>query len=408
MPRMRTVTRGIVLIASTALAVSACTPPLPPDVLAAKAENQITCQTGNADVSVPEDFVGAMDAVGFSLSGVCPEQTITEAVDQTDAKLRLVDHTPTKDDVAAFTAEACPTSPVIVVPAFAYAVALSYDVIGLEGMVLTPQAIAGMLDGSVTSWEDPLIQDANSDYDLTGLPDISVLSLEEPSGAVEAMTAWLSSEDPAAWPGGVGGTVSTGTTFPTQLELLDELLLTEGTVAVLPAFAAVTNGLPVASVPVQDLVISPDDTQLLKVGSGATTITVDESGNIYASPAIGGVPVEGNFDIAASKIVLAEGQPLIGWPIMGYAHLLVCDDPSDPMALSTAQYILRLAGQGSLETFGVTPLPEPIRIQTFKPLKVTVNLDEADSQSPAPGGSQAPASESPASEAPVPESPAEF
>ena len=144
------------------------------------------------------------------------------------------------------------------------------------------------------------------------------------------------------------------------------------------------NALPVAGVPVQDLVVSPDDTQLLKVGSGATTITVDEAGNIFASPAIGGVPVEGNFDIAASKIVLAEGQPLIGWPIMGYAHLLVCDDPTDPLPLSTAQYVVRLAGQGSLETFGVTPLPEPIRIQTFKPLKITVNLDELGSESPAP------------------------
>ena len=387
MPRMSSMTRGIVLVVGAALAVSACTPPLPPDVLAAKAENQITCQTGSADVSVPEDFAGVMDSVGFALAGVCPDQAIVEAVDQPDAKLRLIDRTPTKDDLAAFTAEACPTSPVIVVPAFSYAVALSYDVIGLEGIVLTPQAIAGMLDGSVTSWEDPLIQDANPDYDLTLLPDISVLSLEQPSGAVEAMTAWLSAEDPTAWPGGVSGTLSTGTTFATQFELLDELLLTEGTVAVLPAFAAVNNALPVAGVPVQDLVVSPDDTQLLKVGSGATTITVDEAGNIYASPAIGGVPVEGNFDIAASKIVLAEGQPLIGWPIMGYAHLLVCDDPTDPLPLSTAQYVVRLAGQGSLETFGVTPLPEPIRIQTFKPLKITVNLDELGSESPSPAAS---------------------
>jgi hypothetical protein len=52
---------------------------------------------------------------------------------------------------------------------------------------------------------------------------------------------------------------------------------------------------------------------------------------------------------------------------------MVCDDPSQPLALSTAQYVVRLAGQGSLETFGVTPLPEPIRVQTFPALKVTVS-----------------------------------
>ena len=50
---------------------------------------------------------------------------------------------------------------------------------------------------------------------------------------------------------------------------------------------------------------------------------------------------------------------------------MVCDDPADPLPLSVAQYVVRLAGQGALETFGVTPLPEPIRIQTFAPLKVT-------------------------------------
>jgi hypothetical protein len=41
-------------------------------------------------------------------------------------------------------------------------------------------------------------------------------------------------------------------------------------------------------------------------------------------------------------------------------------------AWSAAQFLERLAGQGSLETFGVTPLPEPIRVQTFAPLKVVV------------------------------------
>jgi phosphate transport system substrate-binding protein len=400
---MTTTTRGIVLVAVAGLAVAACTPPLPPDVLAAQAETNITCQPGNLEVSVPEDFLGSMDAVGAGLTGVCPDQSITEFVDDPNATLRIVDTAPTPEEVAEFSATACAGNPAIVVPAFAYAVAMSYDIIGLEGIVFTPQAIAGMLDGSVTSWEDPLITEPNSDYDLTLLPPVSVLSVEAPQGSVEAMTTWLTQEAPEAWPAGVTGTIETGTKFATQSELIGELTLTEGTVAVIPAFSAVNNGMPVASVPVQDLVISPDDTQLLKVGAGATTITTDEAGNMLASPAIGGVPVEGNFDLASSKIVLAEGQPLVGWPIMGYAHMLVCDDPADPLALFTAQYVVRLAGQGALETFGVTPMPEPIRIQTFTPLKVTASVT-ADGDSAVPAES-APAVSAPAESAPA-ESPA--
>jgi hypothetical protein len=135
-----------------------------------------------------------------------------------------------------------------------------------------------------------------------------------------------------------------------------------------------------------DTVITADDVQLYKVGSGATTVTTDESGNIFASPAVGGFPVEGNFDLASSKIVLGSDQALVGWPIEGYAHLLICDDGSnDALPLLFAQYMVRLAGQGSLEIFGVTPLPEPIRVQTFTPLRVTVMTgEEGDAPDMAP------------------------
>jgi ABC-type phosphate transport system substrate-binding protein len=390
MPRNTHSTRGIVLVALLAAAgvlVAACTPPLPPDVLAAKAENQITCRNGSLTVSVPEDFTGSMDAIGQALAGVCPDQVVTEAVNQADAPLRLVDRAPSAEEIADFTKTACTTGDVIVVPAFAYAVALAYNVIGLEGLVLTPQAVAGILDGSVTSWEDPLIADANADYDLSGLPDISVLGVEHDQGSVEAMTTWLTAEAAQAWPAGVVGTLPNAQPYPTQADVLNDLMANEGAVSVMPAFSAIANGIAVASVPVQDTVVSPDDTQLLKVGSGATNLTVAENGSITASPAIGGVPVDGNFDLAASKVVLADGQKLLGWPIMGMAHLLICDSPKDPLPLSTAQYVLRLAGQGALETFGVTPLPEPIRLKTFTPLKVQVNLDDSSS----PSGSTAPA-----------------
>lgn len=401
MPRNTTSTRGIVLVALLAAAgvlVAACTPPLPPDVLAAKAENQITCQNGSLAVSVPEDFAGSMDAIGQALAGVCPDQLVTEAVNQADAPLRLVDRAPSAEEIADFTKTACTTGDVIVVPAFAYAVALAYNVIGLEGLVLTPQAVAGILDGSVTSWEDPLIANANADYDLSGLPDITVLGVEHDQGSVEAMTTWLTAEDASAWPTGVVGTLPSAQAYPTQADALNDLIANEGAVSVMPAFSAIANGIAVASVPVQDTVVSPDDTQLLKVGSGATNLTVAENGSITASPAIGGAPVDGNFDLAASKVVLADGQKLLGWPIMGMAHLLICDSPTDPLPLSTAQYVLRLAGQGALETFGVTPLPEPIRLKTFTPLKVQVNLDDSSSPTgsadpgaaPSAGASSAP------------------
>jgi hypothetical protein len=160
----------------------------------------------------------------------------------------------------------------------------------------------------------------------------------------------------------------------------------DATFAIMPTTTAVAAGLAPASLPVypsnadgslgEEIGIFPDDTQLVKVGAGATTVTVDERGNMIATPAVGGIPNPESFDLAASKVVLQEGQPLAGWPVVAIAHAMICEDPANPLPLSFAQYLVRLAGQGSLEGFGLVPLPEPVRFQTFTPLKVTVNTEE--------------------------------
>lgn len=375
--------RGIVLTSFASagvLALGACTPPMPPDVLAARAESQIQCQTGEVQVAVPETFAGAMDAVGFGLGGVCPDQTVVEVPATDPAPVALVDVTPSQAEIDAFRAASCPAGDTIVVPAFAYPVTMAYNVIGLEGVVMSPAIVAGILTGEITSWEDPAIAELNPDFDFTGLPELALLRLEGPSGSVQAMTAWLSSEAPDAWAAGTVEEIEGGQALPTDLDLIGEMTAFESSIAVMPIFQAFTNVLATANLPVvledgSELVVTSDDVQLYKVGSGATEITTDESGNLFASPAVGGTPVEGNFDVAASKIVLGEGQPLVGWPVNGYAHLLVCDAPDNPLPLSFAQYVVRLAGQGALETFGVTPMPEPLRIRTFTPLKVTVSED---------------------------------
>lgn len=377
---------------SAVMLVSGCTPPMPPDVLAARAEAQVVCQQGDLAVAVPEAFTGSMAAVGMALGAVCPEQTITEVAVGEPAPIQLTDVAPSSETLRAFAEEQCAGSPALTIPAFAYPVSLAYNIIGVEGLTLTPQAVAGILNGSITSFEDPLITAENDGFDLSGLPPITVLGLEGPQGSVEAMTAWLNQQDPQSWTSGVVATLPTARSLPSNLDLIAELTLAEGNVAVIPVFEAMNNVIPSASLPVTgtdeegtavDLVVTSDDVQLTKVGSGATTVTKDEAGNLTATAAVGGLPNPGVFDLGASKIVLAEGQPLAGWPVLGYAHLMVCDSATDPLPLSFAQYLVRLAGQGALESFGVTPMPEPIRVQTFLPLKVTLATDGPSSPSSA-------------------------
>ena len=368
----------VVSTLSAMLLVSACTPPMPPDVLAAQLENQITCQEGSQEVAVPEEFMGSFDIVNVTLNGVCPEQSVTETTMDMPTGVRVTSTAPTTIEMADFT-EQC-TGEVITVPVFNYGVTLSYNIIGLDGLVLSPTVIAGILSGSITMWDDSAIAADNSGYDLSGLPEIVVMSVETPTGSVDAMTSYLTVEVPELWPSGVSGVLELGEKFATEADLIGEMIAVEGAVAVLPIVQAINNVIPMAATEVNGVVINPDDTQLQKVGSGALEVAV-APGSLTATPATGGVPVEGNFDLAASKVVIAEGADLIGWPILGTAHAMVCNTPEDPLPLSTVQFLIRLSGQGSFETYGLTPIPEPIRLQTFVPLQVSLSETVAPEES---------------------------
>lgn len=363
-------------VAVGALMLSACTPPLPPDVLAAQIENQITCQVGDQQVSVPSEFAFSMDTVNQTLMGVCADQSVSEVDSTTPASVTITSAAPTAEELTRLE-ETC-TGDLITVPVFAYGVTLAYNILGLDGLIISPEVAAGILSGSITAWDDPAISELNTDYDLTGLPPITVMSEEAGTGAVNAMTTWMSTLAPEAWSEGVTDTLNYGDKYASTQELIDNLISIEGTVAVLPISLASANVIPMAATEVNGQIINPEDTQLQKVGAGALTITSDpDAGSLTTSPATGGVPVEGNFDLAASKVVIPEGQQLVGWPIMGIAHATVCNDPGHPLPLSTVQFMVRLSGQGSFESYGLTPLPEPIRVQTFSPLLVSLQLDGA-------------------------------
>jgi len=366
-------------LAAAALVLSGCTPPLPPDVLAAQAEANITCQTGSVNVASPEIFAGALDAVGQSLTATCPDQKIVEVGADKPAPVQLIDVLPSASVLADFKTTSCQTGSTLVVPAFNYPVTLAFNEPGLEGIQLTPQAVAGILNGTIKTWNDPLITASNEGLGLEGLPPLKLIGLQGEQGALQAMTAWLSSVAPQAWTQGTVGSITSDMPFATVTDLVNEITTTEGAIAVLPVSTAVNNVLGMASLPAGpdlNIWVSPDDVQLAKVGSAAMTnqtetLAAGQSADMLVyGPGLGGVPVDGQFDIAASKIVLGKDQELIGWPVMGVSHLLICNEQGKPLPLSFAQYVVRLAGQGSFEAFGLTPLPEPIRVKTFSPLKV--------------------------------------
>ena len=412
--------KSAVALASAGVSVAflaACTPPMPPDVLAARLERTITCVPGSQDVAVPPEFIEMVNQVNVSLNGLCPDQTMVPVPADTEtAQVRILDHPATEVDVAAMS-EVC-SGDVLTTPVLGTPIGLVVNIIGLDGLLLTPEAVAGLMDGSITTWTDPLITEPNSGFDIPDLP-VTLLRLDQPSGAVEAATTWLSQEAPDSWVEGPVSTLSTGKAVASYDDMIAEMtgmsaedpfaadgeldmdalvedvpleeievdleadipleaFPGEGTVAVMPAALANLNVLPLADLPAAEQQISILNVDLPKVGIAATELTTDEQGRLFASHAVGGVPVEGQFDQASAKVVLEEGAPIVGWPVIAISSIMACDDPDNSLPKSTAQFFLRLAGQGTLSTVGLTPLPEPVRIQALPALRVELDNLEDD------------------------------
>ena len=407
-------TAKTLLVLGTAIAfTAACTPPLPPDVLAARLERTISCLPGAQEVAVSPDYFEAIEAINVALNGVCPEQTLVPvAIGDSEAKVQILDRPATPADLSQF-ADQC-TGDVLTVPVYGTPIVVAVNILGLDGILLTPQAVAGILNGSITSWNDPIIAEANLGFEIPDIP-VDLLRLEGPSGAVEAMTAWLAQQVPDVWTQGQVSTLTLGRPFASYTDIVTEMaggsfddfsdedftdeenpvvsedveidldadvefdsLPGEGTVAIMPVFIPNNNVIPIADLPVDGAPITITNVDLPKVGIAATTLTTDEQGNIVASHAVGGIPVPEQFDIASAKVVLIDGQALAGWPVIALSSIMVCDEPSNPLPLSTAQFFLRSAGQGTFDSVGLTPLPEPIRISAIPALRVKLDSLEGD------------------------------
>ena len=382
--------RGIVLVAVSAgiaLGVTACTPPMPPDMVAAQAEQNFTCFTGQQQVTAAGDLSSAIDALNTGLMGQCPEQGMVAAEDGTIADFALTSSAPTEAEQKAFTDAACKTGKVLIAPAFAYGIGLAVNGPGMESVVLPPDVLAGILNGSITTWGDPKIAAVNDGVDLTTMGDITVVSLDHPDGSINAMTTYLTKSAPTVWTTGVADTLTVGTKVKTTDDLLAELGNAPGAVAVLPLPVAANNSLAVMGMEVQDQTMDATNTQQLQIGAGATSLTIAENGNIFAAPAIGGVPNADTFDAAAQKIVVASGEALIGWPLLGFAHVMTCNSgATPPLPTSSFLYTVTLNGQGAVAAVGYTPLPEPVRSKSR-----TLAASNNPSPSAAAGGAASPA-----------------
>ncbi len=327
------------LIASSAtLALTACDPPMPPEVQAALDEMTYTCVSGDASVRSPEYMndivVGWADSLSYSC--VDPEPTMTFSVTTDTA-------TPVDAEISAYPAVCEPKQ---TVPVAVDAGVFVFNLPDVGNINISPAHMAGILTGDVTDWSE-----LASDNPQTTLPSLPISVLPEADEiALQSVIDFLKLSNveptkdllvqPVASPSG------------DQYSLLEL-----GQIAVVPYSYAVYYGLYPAAVFLgideetgEPVVAVPD---LEGIQSAASQFAMSKTASSLS--------VKLDKNIAPSA---ASGfEPAVPYQAVYPVNYYTCNDET-LVPRAVGRFFLRLDQQGSLGGYNFAPLAENIRIES--------------------------------------------
>jgi hypothetical protein len=328
---------GMLIAGSTTLGLTACDPPMPPDVAAQLAEEYYTCVEGESTVSsdllMSDVVLGWADSLSFSC--IDPEPTMTLTVlDQSDTSV-----------AAQISASQATCSPLETFPIGVDASVLVFTQSELGAISLSPKSIAGILDGSITNWNE--LGEDNPGYEM---PDMPIQLIPEADKvALDAMRSFLAQSD---------------------ITLSDELLvegvvspevdlysaLPEGYFALVPNSYASYLGLTPASIYLgfneefQESIVANADLPGIQSATTQWKYSESESGlTVTLDPNTEPTPPEGSDTIDNPYQAI--------YPV----NFNMCSS-DELITRAIGRFMLRLDSQGALGGSYFVPLPEAIRI----------------------------------------------
>ena len=282
-------------------------------------------QTANPDVTIDyqangsgagiQDFINNQTSFAGSDSALKPEE-------QTGADAR------------------CTGGKAINIPMVGGAIAVAYNVEGVDTLTLTPEVIAGIFNSTITKWNDPKIADLNSGVTL---PDAAIAQFHrsDESGTTANFTSYLSATAPDIWtyevgkawtaPGGQGskgsdGVASSLTSTPNSVGYV-ELSFVDGTSL---KAAQVDNG------------------------GGAVEATSPNAAKSIEAATITGEGTD--LSLKLDPTITTAGA----YPIVLVTYEITCSKglPADQLAIVKPflQYTASAEGQGILEGLGYVPI----------------------------------------------------
>lgn len=354
-------TRKKVLAASlavtTSLTLTACDPPIPPEILASLAEQSYTCIEGEASVagsdSIQEVLAGWADYLTYSCVDPEPAMTFSPVpLNDETATLVISEHSPS-------------CTPTLSVPLAVDAAVLVYQESEVGSLNVSPDSLAGIINGTVTNWNQ--LAEENPGTEMPNRPLLVRAAVDE--AAFSAIEKFLSFSN---------NTVGTEVFEPKTASTLSDYAvfadgywasnLKEGEVAIMPNSFAIQLGLYPANIYQGldaegfPLVATPD---VSGIGTAATQWVLSEATSsitVQLDPNKAPTPPDG------SEIAPPSYQAI--YPIA----LSLCN--SEKLARAISRFMLRLDNQGSLAVSNYFPLPEFVRIAAL--VKVSEGLPIPD------------------------------
>jgi phosphate transport system substrate-binding protein len=247
---------------------------------------------------------------------------------------------PTKGEVAA--AEKRCGGPALNLPMVTGPIAIAFKLSGVTDLTLTPDVMAGIFTGKITTWNDPAIKALNSSANLPS-SKITVFYRSDSSGTTENFEKYLAATAPTVftatpsktWAGkGQGKAKSQG--------VQQAISSTEGSIGYLEWSFAGSAGLSMAKV---------------NNGSGPVTLSAESAGK-----AVSAATITGTGDDLTLKLDYATKEPG-AYPIILVTYEIACQKYSSasvgPLVKSFLSYTAG-PGQSGLADLGYAPLPSDI------------------------------------------------
>jgi phosphate transport system substrate-binding protein len=239
----------------------------------------------------------------------------------------------------------CQSNAAVDLPMVIGPVAISYNVDGVEKLVLDGPTAAKVFQGTIKTWNDPAIAKLNPGVTLPSAP-ITVFFRSDESGTTENFTNYLAAAGGGAWTGKPAKKwTGTGSGKEKSAGVAEGVKSTKNSITYVEWSYAVDNKLGIAQI----------DT-----GSGTPVeLSAESAGKALAAakPAGTGSDLALKLDYATK----AEGA----YPIILVTYEVACTKglPAEKTALvkSFLSYFASKDGQASLTDLNYAPLPEDIR-----------------------------------------------